>query len=154
MSEKYISICPKCGSSDVINDFSNPGAVATGLFNNTKKCNHCGNVGMFPEVSESNRPETPIPIEDVEDRDFSQNIYGHSFEKFWKLTGPIMLIGSLLSLLADYPQNVINGLVLIPAALFFTVYAYTRSQFEKYPKLKIIGIILMLWVFIGPLVLY
>jgi ribosomal protein S27AE len=44
-------ICPRCKSTDISNDFSNAGMVATGLFNNRKKCNNCGySSDFFPEI--------------------------------------------------------------------------------------------------------
>lgn len=50
--EKYVKICPKCGSTDVQVDFSNASfAIGSPVSHN---CNSCGTVGMvFPEVEES-----------------------------------------------------------------------------------------------------
>lgn len=50
-NEKYRKICPKCGSTDVQTDFSNPVVWAYGA--NTKyKCRSCGHISaLFPEIS-------------------------------------------------------------------------------------------------------
>jgi len=48
---KYKRICPKCKSTDIKTDFSDPGIVATGMFMNQFICKKCGFSGaFFPEV--------------------------------------------------------------------------------------------------------
>lgn len=51
--ERYIRICPKCGSINIQTDYSNPAVWAYGT--STKyKCNSCGVIGpVFPEILES-----------------------------------------------------------------------------------------------------
>ena len=52
--EKYVKICPKCGSINVKVDFSNP-VVWTYGTNVKYKCNSCGHLSLlFPEVLNSN----------------------------------------------------------------------------------------------------
>lgn len=48
--EKYVKICPKCGSIDVQTDFSNPADWALGI-TPRYKCNSCNHEStIFPEV--------------------------------------------------------------------------------------------------------
>ena len=52
MKEKFTRICPKCGSTDISVDFSNPAVWDYGAPPNYK-CNICDNIGkFFPEVKE------------------------------------------------------------------------------------------------------
>jgi len=56
--KKSVTICPKCNSTHIGTDFSNPALVSTGLFNNAKVCNNCGySANFFPEVEADNLPE-------------------------------------------------------------------------------------------------
>jgi hypothetical protein len=49
--ERYVRICPKCGSIDVHTDFSNPVVWASGT-TIKYQCNSCKNMGIFfPEIS-------------------------------------------------------------------------------------------------------
>tara|TARA_Y100000310_G_C20689135_1_gene821038 strand:- start:291 stop:491 length:201 start_codon:yes stop_codon:yes gene_type:complete len=55
--EKYVKICPKCGSKDVSSDLS-VASIARGSFQNDFKCNKCEYKGMFfPEIGESKLKE-------------------------------------------------------------------------------------------------
>ena len=57
MTEKYIKVCPKCGSSEVGPDFSNPAVWAYGS-NPQYSCDSCQHVGLvFPEVVEKDVKE-------------------------------------------------------------------------------------------------
>jgi len=47
----YILVCPKCKSTDVGTDYSNPLTVMTGFSFNSRICNACGySANYFPEV--------------------------------------------------------------------------------------------------------
>ncbi|MBN2251922.1 MAG: hypothetical protein JW724_07600 [Candidatus Altiarchaeota archaeon] len=51
--EKYVEVCPSCGSSDIKTDFNNPAKVRLGA-PLTKVCRSCGySACIFPEVLES-----------------------------------------------------------------------------------------------------
>lgn len=51
--EKFVKICPKCGSKDVQTDYSNAAVWAYGA-PTSNKCDNCSHVAkVFPEVAES-----------------------------------------------------------------------------------------------------
>lgn len=53
----YKKTCPKCGSTDVHVDFSNPVVWSEGP-QTKNKCHNCGFVGFFfPEVTDEKRKE-------------------------------------------------------------------------------------------------
>ncbi len=50
-SERYITVCPYCGSADVSSDMSIK-SIGQGSLFNEKKCNDCGFSGeIFPEMT-------------------------------------------------------------------------------------------------------
>ena len=54
--EKYLRICPKCGSANVTLDSSNIGGWALGTFSSVKYiCKKCGFINIvFPEIEIGN----------------------------------------------------------------------------------------------------
>ena len=80
--EKYVTVCPKCGSRDVT--FEKQAAyVYTGLSNQFKQCNNCGYHGMiFPEVPVSGVEEQPLKAEEVKDRVVVQTSFGKGYLRY------------------------------------------------------------------------
>lgn len=53
MKEKFVQFCPKCKSTNINNDFSNPASARYGGSN--KICNDCKYVSkIFPEININN----------------------------------------------------------------------------------------------------
>lgn len=80
--EKYVTICPKCGSDDVQGE-TNPAYVDAGLFNQFKQCNNCSHHGqIFPEVPKSKVTKNPKKPEEVKDRQLVEPSLGKGYYKF------------------------------------------------------------------------
>ena len=55
--KSHVRICPRCNSTDVSTDFSNPGIVGTGLVNSAFRCNNCNyKEFFFPEIHKNHIP--------------------------------------------------------------------------------------------------
>ena len=99
----YKKTCPKCGSTDVHVDFSNPVVWSEGT--QTKyKCHNCEYVGyFFPEVSDKRR------------KDFRKKVK-HKKHKY-----PIMDAKTGESVAESYVMGllIIIGIILVIAAVFY-----------------------------------
>ncbi len=91
--ERYIAICPKCGSSNVKAE-TNPIYGATGLSTQFKQCNNCGHHGqVFPEVLESKVPKKVKKPEEVKEKQQVQTSFGKGYYKFLLyVIAPILVI--------------------------------------------------------------
>ncbi len=156
VKERWITVCPKCGSTDVSADFSNPVGVVTGRFQNFKICNHCGYDSMiFPEVPES-KVQKPKDLKDVEKRTLVDVGYGQGVTHFWwKIVGPIGLVLNIYMYLINpfnLSETFLSSVILfysLPLAVFIMSYAYGRNYFEKYNVLRILGVIMLLYGVVG-----
>ncbi|MFQ5620342.1 MAG: hypothetical protein ACE5FT_00695 [Candidatus Nanoarchaeia archaeon] len=121
--EKYVMICPKCKSTDISMDYSNPIQPAIGLPARyvCGKCNH--NAYTFPEVSLSKvkkfkgNPKIKASVVDTS--------YG-KFEvrALWKVGGPLfILIGLFFYLLVP-----IVGVLIILAGWGMCYITYFRKR--------------------------
>ncbi len=99
--EKYVTVCPKCGSSDVLPE-QDPAYAGLG-FPQFKQCNHCGHHGMiFPEVSASQVPKNPKSAKEIKDIQFVQTHFGKGYLKYWIYIGiPLMTLMLILLLLTQ-----------------------------------------------------
>jgi len=149
---KYVTICPICGSKDVSTDFSNPVAVTTGLFNNIKKCNHCGYTGMgFLEVPENQVPKKPKDIKTIKERRLVDVTYGRGMAGLWKYAGPFGIVASLLVFFFyKSPLNIFGIGYGLPITALLTFYAYRRKIFQKSAFLRVLSILIILYAFLGP----
>jgi hypothetical protein len=148
----YVTICPKCGSKDVSADFSNPAAVATGLFQNFKKCHHCGHTAMmFPEVPESQVPKKPKNVKMIKEKTLVNTTYGRGVTGFWKYTGPLGIVVSLIIFLYyNAPLNIIGIGYGFPITAYLTFFAYRRKLVQKSPFLRVFSAFIVLYAFFGP----
>jgi DNA-directed RNA polymerase subunit RPC12/RpoP len=79
--EKWVTICPKCGSSDISPE-SNPVYIESGLSTSYKQCENCGHHGLvFPQVPLSKVPKKTKPLSNVKNPTCVQTGYG---EGYWK----------------------------------------------------------------------
>lgn len=148
--DTYITICPKCNSTDVKTDFSNPTLVATGLFNNSKVCNDCGYSGnFFPEVQKADIP----PKKKAEKRDYV-NTTAKNMKFWWKISGPAGIVISIFFLIFYNMKFIFYlGLVgLLPISCILTLSAFGVVQ--RYRFLRTIAIIIILYtITIAPIVI-
>ncbi len=64
-----VQICPACNSKEISTDFSNPAAVASGVWINSKTCQNCGySSDFFPQI-ESRKVPRVKDIRDIPKRD-------------------------------------------------------------------------------------
>jgi len=130
--EQYIMICPKCKSSDVYMDHSNPAQGALGL-PAIYICDKCGHSGTsFPEVlmTEENVLKEDAKREGVIDtkKDETPIIdtrYG-AFEVkvMWKILAPLDIIVGIIILFS----NLLIGSGIIIAGLFIGYFAYIKKR--------------------------
>lgn len=81
--ERMITICPKCGSDNVIGE-TNAAYAITGLFNQYKECRNCGHHGMaFPEIPKSEVPKEPMKIEQTKERTLTETSFGQGYFKYF-----------------------------------------------------------------------
>jgi hypothetical protein len=79
--EKWVSICPKCGSTNVSPE-SNPVYMESGLSGSYKQCENCGHHGLvFPQVPQSKVPKKTKPLGEIKNCIRVQTGYG---EGYWK----------------------------------------------------------------------
>lgn len=113
--EQYIQVCPKCFSPNIETDFSNAAAVATGFFQNIKKCNNCGHSGtFFPKISKSKiktKQKSEVKNQTYFDKTFAKGYFAYLF-LFWGIL--LIIIGIIISvykLLAQGFAFVIIGII-------------------------------------------
>ncbi|MFH1977746.1 MAG: hypothetical protein ABIJ92_00270 [Candidatus Aenigmatarchaeota archaeon] len=100
--EKYVTVCPKCDSTDVKMD-TTPAYVATGLINQFKQCNNCGHHGMlFPEMPIS-QVKKPKNVEQVKNKQLVPTAMGTGYFKFIiYILIPIIAILAFIGLLMTF----------------------------------------------------
>ncbi len=101
IKEKYVSVCPKCGSADVSPE-QDAAYVASGLSGQFMQCSNCGHHGfIFPEAPASQVPEKPKSAEEVKDAEFVQTSYGRGYFKYLAYIGmPLAVLILILALIA------------------------------------------------------
>jgi len=78
--EKWVTICPKCGSTDISPESN---AVYAG-FNQYKQCENCGHHGIiFPQVPKSKAPKKPKSPEKVKEPLMVQTAWGEGYFKYY-----------------------------------------------------------------------
>jgi hypothetical protein len=160
MASKSVMICPKCNSSNISNDFSSPGLVGTGLFDSAKVCNNCGYRGDFFPVVDADKLPLVKEIKPDEKKDSINTAYGKYAAGFWKVSGPIVVVLSILLLV--YPSStarLMSILMAIPLAIVMIVSGYFHEWVEKHAYVRILlvalfflGVVLSLLIvfFINP----
>lgn len=109
-NKNFVRICPKCGSTSVQTDFSNPVVWAYGT--TTKfRCNSCSYVGnLFPEISKDNLKDYKEELEEeikkgqikISDRETIDSSTGYSVGLFEIMIIVIGLVFTVIySLLKD-----------------------------------------------------
>lgn len=137
----YTKICPKCGSTDIQNDYSVAAEWAAGASPGFI-CAECGFVSkLFPEIEENKVEKFKAKIKPHSHKyirlsdDYGKGyIYGVG-----KIVGPFLLITSLIPI-AQYVNKLISEgyhdrelfflsvWTLIPG-VFFTYYAYKKRNY-------------------------
>ena len=134
--EKLVMICPKCGSSDVSPDLSNPALVYGGLI--PKRCYNCGHTGqVFPEVEEKAVPKKPMEPSKVKDAEPMDLTYVRPTITLWKwgilkFSGPIILLLGLVMYLTT-EESIYGSLFLIILGIIVSLYAYS-GRYDKWRK--------------------
>jgi hypothetical protein len=157
--------CPKCGSQDVSADFSNPGLVVTGLFNNYHKCHNCGFTGiLFPEDPESRIPrkvkgpgnQTPKKVDGpgkIRKGDSINIEYGRMASNFWKISALIaLLISFLYTTFAAAPYHLLGIGYLLPLTAYLTFFAYWREYVLKSKSLRMLSAFMILYMIFGAFI--
>ncbi|HJW96617.1 MAG TPA: hypothetical protein VJ485_00465 [archaeon] len=84
LKERYVTVCPKCGSDDVQGE-TNPAYAASGLFNQFKQCNNCGHHGeFFPEVPKSKVAKIPKRPGEVKNKQLVEPSLGKGYYNWFK----------------------------------------------------------------------
>lgn len=93
--EKWVTICPKCGSTDISPE-SNPVYIMFGLSTSYKQCETCGHHGLiFPKVPKSKVPKKPKSSSKVKNPLMVQTTWGEGYFKY------LVYIGLPLTILID-----------------------------------------------------
>jgi hypothetical protein len=145
-SEKYVKFCPKCNSTDIKIDFSNPGLLGSG-FVNTSRCNHCGySTNFFPE-NEVSKIQPIKKIENVEKRELVNATYGKTINWWWRKIGPIGILSSLILIffIKDEIFFYVGLVMMLPLFSVITLTSYRNDLIQKYRLLKIISILIYLY---------
>ncbi len=80
--ERYVTICPRCGSKDIIIE-QDAIYAATGLINQFKQCQGCGFHGsMFPQVKSSEAPKRPRKVKELPKAEIAQTSFGKGYYKY------------------------------------------------------------------------
>lgn len=146
MKEKYVTVCPKCNSTHVYADFSNIGAVATGMINSFKKCDNCGfTSSIFPEMIKSEIPKVK-KIKDVEKRQLAQPIYTTGVSTLWKFTGPLLIL--LMLILYFYSEFKFVSMLILPSSIMYTLYGF-KKELRKEKWFRYLFILSIFLPFIG-----
>ena len=145
--EKYVRICPICGSTDVSPDFSIPAAVAAGALY-MYRCNRCDYVGvLFPEVLVDELPE-PEDIKRIKKDYPVMNItYGRGIFALLKYLAPL---GFVFSLAMYFTYGQPYGILGVVVYSYLILYAYCR-RFRENKILKAAGVgVVFLYVLFCP----
>ncbi len=150
LEEKYIKICPTCGSPDIEADFSNAAAVADGFFY-SKRCNNCGyNGGFFPEipVSQLKKPKNPNEIKNNQyvDKTYIKGVIG-----IWKVTGIIVLLFGIFLLFIPFMRT-FALVFMIPLGTLSSIYGLLYKNHKNKDFMKVIMIIIILYFVLGVLI--
>lgn len=156
MAKKFVKICPKCNSTDISTDFSNPAFVAGGLFNNAKVCNKCGHhSNFFPEVEVDKLPKVKKIKKDEKVNQVNPN-YFQDINWFWRFAGPFgILIGLLFMIFYNIKFIFYLGVLgILPLSIVITFTSYRQDILKKHPLIRIFcRIIYFLTLFVVPAVL-
>lgn len=80
--ERYVMVCPKCGSTDIKAE-TNPAYAITGLVLNFKQCMNCGHHGQFfPEELRAEVRKVPKKREHVKDKTMVEVSFGRGYMKY------------------------------------------------------------------------
>lgn len=149
--ERYVKICPYCGSTD-LSSHSEPAAVRTGMVDSVMKCNHCGYVGHIAEISASEVPESPKPLDELPERPMVDKRYGKGIVTgVLKIVGPLMI--ALSGILFLQRSMKFTLLYLLPQGIFLTLFSFKGKYFQGNTLLKIFAIVMVLYLFLGPILL-
>lgn len=130
--EKYVQVCPKCKSIDIIRDntVKFEGAVGLPSMFICNKCNHSSYV--FPEVAVSELEDFKGKVEEknlVDNKKDNSKLvdtnYGDFIVNFfWKIIGPMVLIFGIVILF----KNFLVGLIPVVTSLFVIYIAYFKKK--------------------------
>ncbi|MBI2451546.1 hypothetical protein HYV50_00540 [Candidatus Pacearchaeota archaeon] len=143
--DKYVIMCPKCNSTDVQTDFSNPAMVESGMFINSRVCNNCGYRGdFFPKAVKDRIPKLKN-LKHIGKRELVNPKYYSNVIWLFRIIGPIAAIVSLLFILFGNSSLFILGLIsILPFSLAAIILSYKNDWTKKHKLIKaIIGFILV-----------
>src|SRR3989338_68320 len=117
--EKYQQICPKCGSEEIGNNFTNRAGIAYGAAIG-KKCNACGYEGQFYiEVEEKNNKKIPAKIkEKVNDKEIERvdPTFGKGYAFFAIIFGALSVVFGIVIIFMD--EELFAGITMILYGIF------------------------------------
>ncbi len=151
--KKLVTICPRCHSTDVGQDFSNPAWASLGLTHNRNKCNHCGHIGVaFPRGPENIAPKKPKDPDEVKDKTLVDTTYGRGIIPFWKvagrLAGPLFIALGIMVALMGYWAFFLGISFIIPIGLVLTLFSY-KNDFMERRILRALAVLIILYIFLG-----
>jgi len=129
---KYVKVCPKCKSTDVVQDKSTlqqTGMLPTLYICNN--CNHSGHIFLEVTVDELNKFQSDADNKGLRDtkKDKSKLLdtsYGNFQVRFiWKFTGPFLLFFAIILFLA---QEMFIGTIILVPGLIMTFITYFKKQ--------------------------
>lgn len=143
-------VCPKCGSVDVVHDYSQPALVAGGIF--SYKCNNCEHVAVsFPEVQvrDLQKPKEP---QKIQDKVFVEEEFGKGMMGFFKIIAPLgVLFNILLMVESDYFWFGLFGVFFF---LAITLLSFDKEIHKDPLKLSILWIFIISGILLGSIIFF
>ncbi len=98
--ERYVMVCPKCGSTDIKAE-TNPAYAITGLVLNFKQCCNCGHHGQFfPEELRTEVRKSPKKPKDVKGKNLVEVSFGRGYMKYLLYIAiPLTILAFLITFL-------------------------------------------------------
>lgn len=82
MDKGYVTVCPKCGSTDIKAETS-PAYAITGLINQYRQCMNCGHHGQFfPEELKSDVRKSPKKASEIPEKTLVETSFGKGYSKY------------------------------------------------------------------------
>ncbi len=153
---KYVIACPKCNSTDVQTDFSNPAMIQSGMFVNSRVCNNCGyKSDFFPEVEETHM-HIIKKVKTLGKRELVNPKYYSNVNWLFRIIGPLGFIISLIFIFSTkYLLFVISLIYLLPLSFAILILSYKNTWIKKYKIINVVMAIILVYSFtIAPFLVY
>jgi len=139
MVQKYVRICPNCGSTEI----KSGGGISVSGY-----CENCGygegglsghvfkpNGVFFPEVEIADIEEFRLNLEKNKFKDYNKKVYNRILTRFWKIDLLILFVGFMVLIFHSlfsftYPTNLILASISV-LVVFFRLYIVFNSLKNK-----------------------